>query len=79
MRSTERRGSVRSTDGRTLDGPTLVVRLTLNGIVAPMVPDRAINTGSFEASVERFLAPTLRPADIVVMDNLCSHESARTR
>ena len=33
----------------------------------------AINGELFEASVEQFLAPALRPGDIVVMDNLSCH------
>lgn len=33
----------------------------------------------FEAFVEQVLVPTLRPGDVVVMDNLSSHKRARTR
>lgn len=58
---------------------TLVAGLTVRGIVAPMVLDRAINAKSFEAYVATFLVRELRPGDIVVMDNLASHKSARTR
>jgi transposase InsO family protein len=33
----------------------------------------------FEAYVERFLAPSLRPGQIVVMDNLSAHKTGRVR
>jgi transposase len=58
---------------------TLVAGLTLRGMVAPMVLDRAMNARAFEAYVETFLVPALRPGDVVVMDNLGSHKSAKTR
>lgn len=44
-----------------------------------MVLDRPINGRSFRAYVERFLAPTLAPGDIVVADNLGSHKVAGVR
>jgi len=58
---------------------TLVAGLSLRGIVAPMVLDRAINGVWFEAYVEQVLAPSLSPGDVVVMDNLGSHKSRRVR
>lgn len=36
-------------------------------------------TRAFEAYVERMLAPTLRPGQIVIRDNLRQHQSARAR
>ena len=38
-----------------------------------------VSTAGFEAYVEHLLAPTLRPGDIVVMDNLQQHRGDRTR
>ena len=38
--------------------------------------DGATDTACFEAYVERCLVPTLRPGDIVVMDNLACHKTA---
>ena len=58
---------------------TLVAGLSLKGIVAPMVLDRAINGRSFEAYVEAFLVRALTPGDVVVMDNLGSHKGRRVR
>lgn len=37
---------------------------------------RPINGRSFRACVEQVLMPTLKPGDIVIMDNLGSHKSA---
>ena len=41
--------------------------------------DGAINGERFRAYVEQMLAPTLRPDDIVLMDNLNSHKVAGIR
>ncbi len=53
---------------------TFVGGLRLDGLVAPLVFDGPINAAAFEAYVEQFLVPELRPGDIVVMDNLSSHK-----
>jgi len=58
---------------------TLVAALRLEGMVAPMVLDGPINGDWFEAYVRHVLAPTLRPGDIVIMDNLSSHKRAAAR
>ena len=58
---------------------TFVAGLRLTGIDAPMVLDGPINGEIFLAYVERVLVPTLRPGDIVVMDNLGSHKGAGVR
>ena len=48
--------------------------LRTSGLVAPLVLDGAINGATFLAYVEPFLAPTLAPGDVVVLDNLSSHK-----
>ncbi|WP_156804368.1 IS630 family transposase, partial [Sphingomonas sp. ATCC 31555] len=53
---------------------TLVAGLRMTGMVAPMVLDGPINGDWFEAYVAQVLVPTLRPGDIVIMDNLSSHK-----
>ena len=58
---------------------TFVAGLRLDGMVAPMVLDGPINGDWFEAYVRHVLAPTLRPGDIVIMDNLSSHKRASTK
>lgn len=44
-----------------------------------MVIDGPINGESFLAYVRQVLVPTLRPGDMVIMDNLGSHKSAAVR
>ena len=58
---------------------TFVAALRCDGITAPAVIDGPINGRIFRAYVEQFLAPTLRPGDIVVMDNLGSHKGQAIR
>jgi len=53
---------------------TLVAGLRLDGMTAPMVIDGAMNGAAFTAYAEILLAPTLRPGDVVVMDNLPAHK-----
>jgi transposase len=53
---------------------TLVAALRAEGLTAPCVFDGAINGTRFLAYVAQALAPTLRPGDIVVMDNLGAHK-----
>ena len=53
---------------------TFVGGLTLEGVVAPMTLDGAMNGAAFLAYVEQVLAPILRPGDVVVMDNLPAHK-----
>jgi len=48
--------------------------LRSSGLVAPLVLDGAINGAAFLAYVEQFLAPTLSPSNVVVLDNLSSHK-----
>ena len=58
---------------------TFVAGLRLGGLDAPMVLDGAMNGDAFLAYVRHVLVPTLRPGDIVVMDNLGCHKSAAVR
>lgn len=58
---------------------TLIAALGVEGVRCSAVIDGAVNAAAFEAFVEQVLAPTLRPGDVVVLDNLSSHKSARTR
>jgi transposase len=58
---------------------TFTGALRLSGMTAPMVLDGAMNGAAFLAYVEQVLVPTLRPADIVAMDNLPAHKPAAVR
>ena len=53
---------------------TFLAALRSDRIDAPCVIDGPINGQSFRAYVEQVLVPTLRPGDVVVMDNLGSHK-----
>jgi len=57
---------------------TLIAALDYVGVRCSMTLDGAVNLLAFEAFVEQVLTPTLRPGDLVVMDNLSSHKGART-
>ncbi|MBM3526174.1 MAG: IS630 family transposase [Alphaproteobacteria bacterium] len=55
---------------------TFTGALRAEGLTAPMVLDGPMNGPAFQAYVEQILVPSLRPGDIVIMDNLASHKSA---
>ena len=50
-----------------------------NRLTAPMVSDGPMDGVMFLAWVRQFLCPTLKPGDIVVLDNLSSHKVAGVR
>ena len=58
---------------------TFLAGLRATGITAPFVFDGPINACLFQAWVEQVLVPTLRPGDIVVLDNLGSHKGPAVR
>ena len=58
---------------------TFLAGLRCDRIEAPCVLDGPINGQSFQAYVEQFLVPTLRPGDVVIMDNLGSHKGKAVR
>ena len=58
---------------------TFLAALRCDAITAPCVFDGPINGESFLRYVEQFLVPSLKPGDIVIMDNLGSHKSAAVR
>jgi transposase len=58
---------------------TFLAALRNNRIEAPCLFDGPINGERFRAYVEQFLIPTLKPNDIVVLDNLGSHKGKAVR
>lgn len=56
----------------------MISSIRLDGSTACMALEGATNTESFRAYVQAVLVPTLRPGDIVVMDNLSPHKSDPT-
>ena len=58
---------------------TFVGALRCDGLTAPLTIDGAINGELFRAYVEQVLVPTLKPGDVVIMDNLRVHKMAGVR
>ena len=55
---------------------TMLSAIRAQGVMqdATVVIDGAMNSETFLAYTEQFLAPALRPGDVVIMDNLSSHK-----
>ena len=73
----------RAPAGRRLDqavplhgGPnvTLIAALTPDGLGALLSVDGGVNGDVFAAYLDQVLGPTLRPGDVVVLDNLSVHK-----
>lgn len=58
---------------------TMMAALSLHGIEAVMTIEGATDAEVFHAYAEQVLGPTLRPGDIVVLDNLSAHKIATIR
>ncbi len=56
---------------------SLICAIDSGGVKPSMSVEGAVNAKAFEAYVERFLIPTLKRGQIVVMDNLSVHKSRR--
>lgn len=58
---------------------TFLAALRHDRIDAPWLIDGPINGEKFQVYIEKVLIPTLRPGDIVIMDNLGSHRGRAIR
>jgi transposase len=58
---------------------TFLAALRHDRIEAPWLLDSPIDGETFRTYVEKVLVPTLRPGDIVIMDNLGSHKGRAVR
>jgi transposase len=58
---------------------TLVTALSVDGLGAAMTILGAMTTVAFEIYVRDILAPTLRPGQIVLLDNLAAHKADSIR
>lgn len=58
---------------------TLVAALTPTGIGPALTIQGSVNSAAFTAYVQRVLAPSLRPGQVVVLDNLSAHKGAAAR
>ncbi len=58
---------------------TFIAALRCDGLTAPWIIKGAMNRVLFETYVETQLAPTLRPGDVVILDNLSCHKSEKAK
>ena len=56
---------------------TFIAGLRHDGLTAPWVIPGAMDRQAFNTYIETQLAPTLQPGDVVILDNLSVHKSAR--
>lgn len=56
---------------------TFIAGLRCDGLTAPWVIPGAMDRQAFNLYVETQLAPTLAPGDVVILDNLSVHKSAK--
>lgn len=70
------RGSAPRNYGKNL---SVCAALSPEGITAAMTIDGAIDGLAFDQYVEHILAPTLKPRQIVILDNLSVHKQAAVR
>lgn len=62
------------------DNLTFVAALTAMGdILAPLLIRGGMDAATFEQYVEVMLAPSLRPDNVVIMDNLSAHKDLKVR
>jgi transposase len=58
---------------------TILSSIRLDGTTESLVFGGAVDRKMFDAYIKECLAPTLRPGDIVIMDNLSAHKSEDAR
>ncbi len=58
---------------------TLLASMTVDGMGPCVAVEGTTTSAVFEAYVEQVLVPTLRPGQVVVLDNLSSHKGVRVR
>jgi transposase len=64
---------VEGTPGDSGPHYTLLAAVGVQGLQAPWILEGAMDGAAFEVYIEQVLVPTLRPGDIVLMDNLSFH------
>ena len=57
----------------------MIAALGVEGLRAPAVFDGPIDSPRFLAYIEQVLVPTLRPGDVIVLDNLAVHKQPEVR
>lgn len=57
---------------------TFIAGLRCHGLTAPWIVDKAMDRAAFDTWVATELAPTLGKGDVVILDNLAVHKSAKS-
>lgn len=58
---------------------TFTAALRHDGLTAPLVLDGPMNREAFLVYIDKVLGPSLRPGDIIVIDNLPAHKGDKVR
>ena len=58
---------------------TVVGALSLEGVLAVMTLEGALDGAAFQVFIEHFLCPVLQPGQIVIADNLGAHKSPKVK
>lgn len=58
---------------------TFTAGLRCDGVIAPFILDGPMNREAFLVYIDKVLGPTLKPGDIVVMDNLPAHKGEEVK
>ena len=64
-------------DPRLREDRLFIAGLRCGELTAPWIIDKAVDRAAFDLWVETQLAPTLAPGDVVILDNLAVHKSAK--
>ncbi|MGB8510259.1 MAG: IS630 family transposase [Pyrinomonadaceae bacterium] len=56
---------------------SIISAVSLDGAEATMTIEGAVDTATFDAYIEQVLRPTIRPDDVIVLDNLSAHRASR--
>ena len=56
---------------------SIISALSLAGAEATMTIEGAVDTETFNAYIDQVLRPTMRPGDVIVLDNLSAHRASR--
>jgi transposase len=58
---------------------TLIASLSLQGMGEAFLLDGSADAAAFETYIEQILAPSLRPGQMVILDNLSTHQGPKVR
>ena len=58
---------------------TLIASLSMQGMGEALMLDGAADAAAFEVYVEQLLAPSLKPGQLVILDNLSIHQGPRVK